>query len=503
MECLSSLSSTGSSQNQPSVPSLGQEASSSQNQPPRKSRKRGIAALLADVTNQPESSGRRLQKDETIAKVSAMVQDLEPRGDAVKGGKARSKALRQQASHPDDTVTCTLYNMYTKDRELLDKGQDYISNFVSKNVSWEVQKALAIQIMTSAMTELNKGIVDAAKFAAATTGFSQEVVRRWAYSYFTALAQYPGSLNDLDLEFIQTELSSERGKACGNPDAILHDEEFQLSARKYIRSNAYRKGAPNLTTEMFCKWVSDNFSVNVSNETARRWLHYLGFNMNDHHKGVFFDGHDREDVVEYRNTLLKQLSKLDETTITPSTPCPSLADGEKRYIRVYHDESTFFANADQTRFWSDGQSQVLRQKSLGASIMVSDFIVEGYGYLCHDKEVARLYLETQKDGYFNSDMFLQQVTTAVHIFECKFPGVTGIFLFDNAPSHRKYPPDGLNPAYMNVYPGGKQAIMRDTVWDGKTQKMVLPDGTAKGMKLVLQERGVEVKGLNAEKCMRN
>ena len=115
---------------------------------------------------------------------------------------------------------------------------------------------------------------------------------RWAYSYFTALAQYPGSLNDLDLEFIQTELSSERGKACGNPDAILHNEEFQLSAGKYIRSNAYRKGAPNLTTEMFCKWVSDSFSVNISNETACRWLHYLGFNMNDHHKGVFFDGHD-------------------------------------------------------------------------------------------------------------------------------------------------------------------------------------------------------------------
>ena len=96
---------------------------------------------------------------------------------------------------------------------------------------------------------------------------------------------------------------------------------------------------------MFCKWVSDSFSVNISNETARRWLHYLGFNMNDHHKGVFFDGHDREDVVAYRNDLLKQLAKLDETTITPSTPCPSLADGEKKYIRIYHDESTFFANA--------------------------------------------------------------------------------------------------------------------------------------------------------------
>ena len=77
---------------------------------------------------------------------------------------------------------------------------------------------------------------------------------------------------------------------------------------------------------------------------------------------------------------------------------PAIADGEKRYLRVTRDESTFYANADQTRFWHDGQSQVLRQKSLGSSIMVSDFIVEGHGYLKDDEEAARLYLETQKGG---------------------------------------------------------------------------------------------------------
>ena len=159
----------------------------------------------------------------------------------------------------------------------------------------------------------------------------------------------------------------------------------------------------------------------------------------------------------------------DETTITPTRPSPSVGAGEK-YIRVYHDETTFFSNADQTRFWNDGESQVLRQKSLGSSIMVSDFIVEGYGYLCSDQQAARLYLETQKQGYFNCEMFIKQVEGALKIFEHRFPGVVGIFLFDNAPSHRKYPPDGLNPANMNVYPGGKQAIMRDTVWDGKVQK---------------------------------
>ena len=61
----------------------------------------------------------------------------------------------------------------------------------------------------------------------------------------------------------------------------------------------------------------------------------------------------------------------------------------------------------------------------------------------------------------------------------------------------RYPPDGLNPANMNVYPGGKQAIMRDTVWDGNIQKKWCC--TAKGMKLVLKERGIDVNGLNADR----
>ena len=58
-----------------------------------------------------------------------------------------------------------------------------------------------------------------------------------------------------------------------------------------------------------------------------------------------------------------------------------------------------------------------------------------------------------------STAMFKQIDTVLDVFEHRFPSVTGIFLFDNAPSHQKYPPDGLNPANMNVYPGGKQAII--------------------------------------------
>lgn len=39
-----------------------------------------------------------------------------------------------------------------------------------------------------------------------------------------------------------------------------------------------------------------------------------------------------------------------------------------------------------------------------------------------DKEAARLYLETKKEGYFNNVMFIIQVKGAIKIFEKKFLG---------------------------------------------------------------------------------
>ena len=65
------------------------------------------------------------------------------------------------------------------------------------------------------------------------------------------------------------------------------------------------------------------------------------------------------------------------------------------------------------------------------------------------------YFETQKDGNCNSSMFISQVDTAIDVFERKFPNATGIFMFDNAPSHRKYLSDGLNASDMNVHPDSR------------------------------------------------
>ena len=43
-------------------------------------------------------------------------------------------------------------------------------------------------------------------------------------------------------------------------------------------------------------------------QTARRWLHYLGFKPKVQIKGYYTDGHNRPDVLNYRdNVFLPQM----------------------------------------------------------------------------------------------------------------------------------------------------------------------------------------------------
>lgn len=48
---------------------------------------------------------------------------------------------------------------------------------------------------------------------------------------------------------------------------------------------------------------------------------------------------------------------------------------------IFHDESTFQANDDESWMWGVERQHVLKPKSRGAGIMVSNFIDNKSGYL--------------------------------------------------------------------------------------------------------------------------
>jgi len=155
----------------------------------------------------------------------------------------------------------------------------------------------------------------------------------------------------------------------------------------------------------------------------------------------------------------------------------------------------------------------LRPKSQGRGLMVSDFIDEHSGFLClssEEKQVAKLSqpnlphtarvvfrFGAQGDGYWNSDHFIAQVEKAMQIAEFKYPATdnTLVFLFDQSSGHCAYAEDALLAHKMNVSDGGKQPFLRDTVWDGEVKKMVTDEGLQKGLKRVLEDRKVNVKGM--------
>ena len=69
-----------------------------------------------------------------------------------------------------------------------------------------------------------------------------------------------------------------------------------------------------------------------------------------------------------------------------------------------NDESTYYANCDQTYFWGDDLTNVIKQKSLGSSLMGSDFVDETVGFLQDNLAEARITLATSRNGYFNNEL---------------------------------------------------------------------------------------------------
>ena len=165
--------------------------------------------------------------------------------------------------------------------------------------------------------------------------------------------------------------------------------------------------------------------------------------------------------------------------------------------------------------WATDDTPVIQPKTKGSGIMVSDFVDHHNGYLqLTDEEyaVAKVFdpdmqsawvlLEygAEREGYWTSEKFMHNVRGAVKIAKQKYPAIsyTVCWIFDQSSCHKAYAEDALNAKRMNLRPGGAQPQMRDTIWAGKVQRMVMPDGTPKGIKMVLEERGINTARMKAD-----
>lgn len=235
----------------------------------------------------------------------------------------------------------------------------------------------------------------------------------------------------------------------------------------------------------------------ISIRTARLWLNQMGLKYGKLGKGVFVDGHERQDVVDYRqNEFCPRWLAFRENFPSCNLESGSLeiplSPTVRPVILVTHDESTFNAN-DGTRYgWTSASGQPLRPKGRGKGIMVSAFLTP-VGLLqlppnltdeilinlqpdwprMEDGSLVRSsvqYLEYDKDNYWDGDKMVKQTVAAVRLFKFIFPQCQALFAFDNAASHCAFSSDALVASKMNLRPAGKQPKMKDGWLGGGSDK---------------------------------
>jgi hypothetical protein len=113
-----------------------------------------------------------------------------------------------------------------------------------------------------------------------------------------------------------------------------------------------------------------------------------------HRQGVYYDGHEREDVVAYRGEFLNRMATFERLMAQYTEDCeheilPELENGQQRIILVTHDESHFYANDGRRQYWRLPHTQSLRSKHLGQSIHVGEFLTESRGRLKLSDEASK------------------------------------------------------------------------------------------------------------------
>ena len=133
--------------------------------------------------------------------------------------------------------------------------------------------------------------------------------------------------------------------------------------------------------------------------------------------------------------------------------------------------------------------------------MLALFLCEVDGaQLNFDGEDLYETLEYGDGNWWTSDKMLAWMDKVIPLFQKKFPWARLCFNFDWSSNHSARADDALNVNRMNVNPGGKQAHLHPTWWIDSAgvrheQSMTFPNGQAKGMKAVLEERGVDLTGM--------
>ncbi len=102
---------------------------------------------------------------------------------------------------------------------------------------------------------------------------------------------------------------SKRGKHSKSISLLTH-EDVKTALLRYLRAQK----PDSISISSFCnaaKLILEEmgYGEDMSESTARRWLFQLGFFRWEYKKGIYVDGHERPDVVQYRKYFVEKMAE--------------------------------------------------------------------------------------------------------------------------------------------------------------------------------------------------
>ena len=163
--------------------------------------------------------------------------------------------------------------------------------------------------------------------------------------------------------------------------SLIDDEDIQERCRNFIRSQK----PDDRSIYCFKYWIENELlptvtgvtKIAVCNNTAKSWMFELGFFMTEVKKGLYFDGHQREDVVKYRKKYLSHLMSVFEGDMIEIEPV--LTPGQKKIIMINHDKSRIAANDGKKTLYLEESENILQKKGAGTCLMVSGCLCPCHG----------------------------------------------------------------------------------------------------------------------------
>jgi hypothetical protein len=274
------------------------------------------------------------------------------------------------------------------------------------------------------------------------------LIRSWARQ-FEKDGTLPTSMRGLFLHRILHSRSDIEAYCTGKHSKVftlLNEEHISAAMRLYLRSNKWSMDPSKLQAyventmlpdvrdeycqemtmdampKALCEYlelqlfprIGVRVKKPISIRTARRWMRKEGFAYVRCSKGVYIDGHERGDVVEYQlSVFLPKMLELRpiirEYEVGNVTNEVQKDRGRHRsVVTVFHDESTFTANDAKDTTWVLNNEHKLRKKGAGRGIHRSDFICSTVGWL-QDAGVSMEYGKAH-EGYWTGQLLCQQVS---------------------------------------------------------------------------------------------